>query len=102
MKFYIVGKKITGVNLRKYDGTVWKIVDTSSGSATFPAVNLNSANMCLGWSRTKGKTTNPEYKAGDKIPTRTGNYYMVVFFSKTGSCTGINYKNLRKHQMVYL
>ena len=55
MKFYIVGKKITGVNLRKYDGTVWKIVDTSSGSATFPAVNLNSANMCLGWSRTKGK-----------------------------------------------
>lgn len=100
MKFYIVGKKITGVNLRKYDGTVWKVVDTSSGSATFPAVNLNSANMCLGWSRTKGKTTNPEYKAGDKIPTRTGNYYMVVFFSKQDRAPASIIKPM-KHQMVY-
>ena len=100
MKFYIVGKKITGVNLRKYDGTVWKIVDTSSGSATFPAVNLNSANMCLGWSRTKGKTTNPEYKAGDKIPTRTGHYYMVVFFSKQDRAPASIIKPT-KHQMVY-
>lgn len=100
MKFYIVGKKITGVNLRKYDGTVWKVVDTSSGSATFPAVNLNSANMCLGWSRTKGKTTNPEYKAGDKVPTRTGNYYMVVFFSKQDRAPASIIKPT-KHQMVY-
>lgn len=100
MKFYIVGKKITGVNLRKYDGTVWKVVDTSSGSATFPAVNLNSANMCLGWSRTKGKTTNPEYKTGDKIPTRTGNYYMVVFFSKQDRAPASIIKPT-KHQMVY-
>jgi lysophospholipase L1-like esterase len=100
MKFYIVGKKITGVNLRKYDGTVWKVVDTSSRSATFPAVNLNSANMCLGWSRTKGKTTNPEYKAGDKIPTRTGNYYMVVFFSKQDRAPASIIKPT-KHQMVY-
>lgn len=100
MKFYIVGKKITGVNLRKYDGTVWKVVNTSSGSATFPAVNLNSANMCLGWSRTKGKTTNPEYKAGDKIPTRTGNYYMVVFFSKQDRAPASIIKPT-KHQMVY-
>lgn len=100
MKFYIVGKKITGVNLRKYDGTVWKVVDTSSGSETFPAVNLNSANMCLGWSRTKGKTTNPEYKAGDKIPTRTGNYYMVVFFSKQDRAPASIIKPT-KHQMVY-
>lgn len=100
MKFYIVGKTITGVNLRKYDGTVWKVVDTSSRSATFPAVNLNSANMCLGWSRTKGKTTNPEYKAGDKIPTRTGNYYMVVFFSKQDRAPASIIKPT-KHQMVY-
>lgn len=100
MKFYIVGKKITGVNLRKYDGTVWKVVDTSSRSATFPAVNLNSANMCLGWSRTKGKTTNPEYKAGDKIPTRTGNYYMVVFFSKQDRAP-VSIIKPTKHQMVY-
>ena len=100
MKFYIVGKKITGVNLRKYDGTVWKVVDTSSRSATFPAVNLNSADMCLGWSRTKGKTTNPEYKAGDKIPTRTGNYYMVVFFSKQDRAPASIIKPT-KHQMVY-
>lgn len=57
MKFYIVGKKISGVNLRKYDGIDVEVMDTSSGNATFPAVNLNSANMCLGWSRTEKERT---------------------------------------------
>ena len=100
MKFYIVGKKISGVNLRKYDGTMWKVMDTSSGNATFPAVNLNSANMCLGWSRTKGKTTNPEYKAGDKIPTKTGNYYMVIFSVKQDRAPS-SIRKPTKHEKVY-
>lgn len=100
MKFYLVGKKITGVNLRRYDGTVWKVADTSSGNATFPAVNLNSANMCLGWSRTKGKTSDPEYKAGDKIPTKTGNYYMVVFMQSQDRAPAV-IQQPAKHEMVY-
>lgn len=100
MKFYLIGKKITGVNLRKYNGTVWKVVDTSSGNATFPAVNLNSANMCLGWSRTKGKTSDPEYKTGDKIPTKTGNYYMVVFSSSQDRAPA-TIQHPVKHETVY-
>lgn len=100
MKFYIVGKKISGVSLCRYDGSVWKVVDTSSGSATFPAVNLNSANMCLGWSRTKGKNANPEYKTGDRIPTRTGNYYMVIFSSKQDRAPS-SIRKATKYQKVY-
>ena len=60
------------------DGSVWKTIDTSSESARFPAVYLKSGNMCLGWSRSRGKTSEPEYKTGDRIPA-SGNYYMVVF-----------------------
>lgn len=100
MKFYIIAKKITGVSLRKADGSVWKVVDTSSGNAKFPAVNLNSADMCLGWSRSKGKTTDPEYKTGDSIPTKTGNYYMVVFSSSQDRAPSTIAKPV-KHQMVY-
>lgn len=35
--------------------------------------------MFLGWSRKKGKTSDPEYYAGDAIPNLSGKYYMVVF-----------------------
>lgn len=100
MKFYVVAKKITGVNLRKADGSIWNVIDTSSGKATFPAVDLSSANMCLGWSRSRGKTTDPEYKAGDKIPTKTGNYYMVVFASDQDRAPATIAEPL-KHQKVY-
>lgn len=99
MKFYVIAKKITGVNLRRADGSVWKVADTSSGNAKFPAVNLNNANMCLGWSRTKGKTTDPEYKAGDKIPTKTGNYYMVIFSASQDKVPALVAPI--KHEMVY-
>lgn len=81
LKFYAVQEKITGVRLCKYDGSFWKTVNNNNGKATFPAVNLNSGNMCLGWSRTKGKNTlsDSDYKAGDKIPSKSGKYYMVIF-----------------------
>lgn len=81
LKFYAVQQKITGVRLCKYDGTLWKTVSNTNGKATFPAVNLNSGNMCLGWSSTKGKNTlsDSDYKAGDKIPSKSGKYYMVIF-----------------------
>ncbi len=79
MKFYPVYQKVTGVTLRTVNGTVWRVVSTADGTAQFPSVNLGSGNMCLGWSRYKGRTSQPEYYAGDKIPTKSGNYYMVVF-----------------------
>ncbi|MBU5482383.1 InlB B-repeat-containing protein [Blautia sp. MSJ-19] len=83
LKYYAVQQKVTGIKLYKYDGSYWKNVSNSSGTATFPAVNLNSGNMCLGWSRTKGKNklSNADYKAGDRIPGKSGKYYMVVFGS---------------------
>lgn len=77
-KFYPITKKVSGVNLRTYNGRLWRVVSTDK-KATFPSVNLGSGNMCLGWSRSKGKTSAPEYLAGETIPTKSGNYYMVVF-----------------------
>ena len=79
MKFYPVYQRVQGVTLRTVNGTVWRVLSTAGDTAVFPSVNLGSGNMCLGWSRSKGKTSQPEYYAGDKIPTKSGNYYMVVF-----------------------
>lgn len=79
MKFYPITEKVSGVNLRMYNGDLWRVVSTAGGTATFPSVNLGSGNMCLGWSRTRGKSSAPEFLAGDRIPSKSGNYYMVVF-----------------------
>lgn len=83
LKFYAVMRKDpnNGVKLCRYDGSLWKTVSNDTGKATFPAVNLKSGNMCLGWSRSKGKSTlsGSDYKTGDRIPSRNGKYYMVVF-----------------------
>ena len=70
-----------GVKLYKYDGTYWKTVSNTNGKATFPAVSLGTGNMVLGWSKTQGKNTlsSSDYKAGDRIPTKNGKYYMVIF-----------------------
>lgn len=79
MKFYARTKTITGVKLYKYNGQFWKTIPANTDSTLkFPSVNLGSANMCLGWSRKIGART-PEFYAGDKIPTKNGKYYMVVF-----------------------
>lgn len=103
LKFYAVQKKVTGVKLYKYDGTFWKSVNNSSGTATFPAVNLNSSNMCLGWSKTKGKNTlsDSDYKAGDKIPSNSGKYYMVVFGSSMDSAPS-TITTATKYDKVYM
>ncbi len=47
----------SGVRLYKYDGTYWKTVKNTNGKATFPAVNLGTDNIVLGWSKTQGKNT---------------------------------------------
>ena len=83
LKFYAVQQKVStsGVKLYKYDGTYWKTVSNTNGKATFPAVSLGTGNMVLGWSKTQGKNTlsSSDYKAGDRIPTKNGKYYMVIF-----------------------
>lgn len=83
LKFYAIQKKVdtTGIRLYKYDGSYWKTIKNTNGKTTFPAVDLGSGNMVLGWSRTQGKNTlsSSDYKAGDRIPSRNGRYYMVVF-----------------------
>ena len=101
MRFYPITQKITGVNLRAYNGKLWRVVATDSGkSPVFPSVNLGSGNMCLGWSRTKGKTTDPDYLPGDKIPSKSGNYYMVVFGNHMEQKPSVIRKP-ENHDMVY-
>lgn len=100
VKYYAVLQRVTGVNLRTINGTLWRVLSTSGDDAVFPSVNLGSGNMCLGWSRSRGKTSQPEYYAGDKIPTKTGNYYMVVFpQSKDNAPSYLN--TPLKYDMVY-
>ena len=83
LKFYAVQKKVdtSGIKLYKYDGNYWKTIKNTNGKTTFPAVDLGSGNMVLGWSKTQGKNTlsSSDYKAGDRIPSKNGRYYMVVF-----------------------
>lgn len=103
MRFYLVAKKVktTNVQLCRANGSVWRTLNASSGNVTFPSVDLNSENyMCLGWSRTKGKTTDPDYKTGDKIPAKTGKYYMVVFSAKQEQ-TARAIEKATKYQKVY-
>lgn len=83
LKFYAVQQKIStsGIRLCKYDGTYWKTIKNDNGQATFPAVDMQNGNMCLGWSKSKGKSalSSSDYKAGNRIPAKNGRYYMVIF-----------------------
>ena len=84
--FYAVTRKATSVSLRRQNGAAYKTVYTTSGTPVFPAVDVSrpggDGSMFLGWSRQRGKSTCPDYYAGDKIPSKTGIYYMVVFTEK--------------------
>lgn len=82
IKVYSVLKKLSGTILCKNNGTVWKTVSVS-GTEKFPEVAMINGDMCLGWSKTKGKSTlsASDFKAGDKIPTGNKIYYMVVYKS---------------------
>lgn len=101
MKFYPVYKKVTGVNLRTVTGALWRVLPTDTGEqAVFPSVDLRNGNMCLGWSRSRGKTSQPQYYPGDKVPTKSGNYYMVVFTkSRDHAPTYLN--TPQKHDRVF-
>ena len=101
MKFYVVVKSApSGVKLCYNTGGVWKTITNTAGTATFPAVNMKNGDMCLGWSRKKGKSTLPNYKTGDKIPSKSGTYYMVVF-KKSMDREPAQIKTLTSYDSVY-
>ena len=56
IKLYAVQKKVSGIVLCRNNGKIWKTV-SASGTAKFPEVAMTNGDMCLGWSRTKGKST---------------------------------------------
>ena len=76
-------RRTSDVRLYKCDGSYWKTIKNTNGRAVFPAVNSKNSNMVLGWSRTRGKHTlsASDYKAGARIPSKNGRYYMVLFKS---------------------
>ena len=80
IKLYAVQKKVSGIVLCRNNGKIWKTV-SASGTAKFPEVAMTNGDMCLGWSRTKGKSTlsASDFKAGDNIPSGNRSYYMVVY-----------------------
>lgn len=71
----------SNVKLYKCDGSYWKTIKNTNGRAVFPAVDSKTSNMVLGWSKTRGKHTlsASDYKAGARIPSKNGKYYMVLF-----------------------
>ena len=101
IKFYAVTQKSSGVKLYKNDGSYWKTIAVSKDKKTvFPAATTGNGDMVLGWSRRKGKTSNPEYFTGDTIPNTSAKYYMVVFpqSKDTASATRATQK---KYDFVY-
>ena len=72
-----------------------RLIKNTNGKATFPAVNLGSANMVLGWSKTQGKNalSSSDYKAGDRIPTKNGKILHGHFWDVYGSCSICDHKS---------
>ena len=80
IRFYAVRKKLSGVQLYKNNGNIWKtITATADEKLVFPNVATENGDMFLGWSRQKGRSSQPDYYAGDVIPNSSAKYYMVIF-----------------------
>lgn len=78
--YYIAGSAMKTIRLMNEKGKLYKTVRILQGkTASFPSVNTKDENMFLGWSRYRGRTQNPDFLAGDQIPTGGNVYYMVVF-----------------------
>ena len=92
----------SGAKLYKNNGTFWKTLTTvRNQKAVFPSVTTGNGDMFLGWSRKKGKISDPEYYAGDAIPNLSGKYYMVVF-KKSQDTAPTERKTQSKYEYVYL
>lgn len=80
-KLYAVQEAGVSITLCKNDGTVYRTVSVGKGNYfTLPAIANGSGTTFLGWSRTQGQTTNPEYEAGGTIRVNSAiKLYAVVF-----------------------
>ena len=95
LKFYAVQQKTdrSGIRLYKYDGSYWKTIKNTNGKATFPAVNLGSANMVLGWSKTQGKNALSSSDLQSRRPYSIQKRQILYgcFWNIHGSRTGYDY-----------
>ena len=73
----IVPRPKTVVTLNTYSGAYYKTV-IPNGKETFPTMQCSGYGTFQGWSRTKGKSCNPEYMEGQIIPSASATYYPVV------------------------
>lgn len=84
-KFYAVQQNAVTVTLCKNDGTVYRSLTIGKGNyLTLPTVANATGYTFMGWSRTPGKKTNPEYEAGGRIKLNANvKLYAVVFDRST-------------------
>lgn len=85
ISFYAVQEAGVTISLCKNDGTLYRKISVGKGDyLSLPAVANTTGYTFLGWSRTKGRTVNPEYEAGGRIRVN-GNVtlYAVVFDRNT-------------------
>lgn len=79
MNFYTIRKPVRTVKLYWPDGKLYKTVYPEGKTLYFPSAMSKTGGMILGWSRTKGKHTNPEYFTGDPLPASGNAFYMVEY-----------------------
>ena len=85
VKLYAVQEAGVTVTLCKNDGSVYRKVSVGKGNyLTLPAVANGSGYTFLGWSRTQGKSTDPEFEAAGRIRVNGDvTLYAVVFNRST-------------------
>lgn len=83
-KFFAVQQSAVTVTLCKNDGTVYRSLKLGSGNyLTLPTVSNGAGYTFLGWSRTMGKKTAPEFEAGGRMRVKKDiKLYAVVFDRK--------------------
>ena len=82
VSFQAVFKTCKKAVLKDQSGKVYKEI-LLTGGEEFPSVWLSGTKTLQGWSRTAGKTNNPEFLEEDTIPDANATYYMVVYDSAT-------------------
>lgn len=95
LKFYAVQQKTdtSGIRLYKYDGSYWKTIKNTNGKATFPAVNLGSANIVLGVVEDTGKECTVQFRLQSRRPYSIQKRQILYgcFWNIHGSRTGYDY-----------
>lgn len=80
-RLYAVIERAVTVSLCKNDGTLYRDLKVGKGDyLTLPSVSNSFESTFLGWSRTMGKSTDPEYEAGGRIRVnKSVKLYAVIF-----------------------